>query len=206
MKNCIFSTGCVDEICDKSCPRYAETSYLLERNGIDISNPVITKPPVAIDSVLDFLEYSQGQFTVYIVPKKLNTLEIALLFTYVAICVNWRGNQLHCSVYNLKYSQYIDALKSTWSTRSEPDELQYMRIWSESAKVLIISNIDFVNFNDFESQTFLSLIQIRQVKQLTTILISPEFQYIIGSDKSRFFPLFMNLLKSSKNNKGGKNQ
>lgn len=34
MKNCIFSSRCIEDVCDEFCPVLTETSYLLERNNI----------------------------------------------------------------------------------------------------------------------------------------------------------------------------
>ena len=194
----------MEQLCDRSCPKFVETSYLLDRNNISINHPMISNPVISTEDIVDFLDTYKEKFVTYIVPEKYNTIDISVLFTYVAICMNWKGNQLHCNVYNLKYSQYVEAIKQTWTTHIESDELQYTKIWSESAKVLIISSIDYVNFGDFESQTLLSLIQLRQSKRLTTVLISPDTRLIVGAEKSRFFPSLINLIKASNGERGDK--
>ena len=122
---------------------------------------------------------------------------MADLVTYCAICQNWQGSQLHCTVYNLRYSKYLDDTKASWSSSSVPSDLEYVKIWSESAKVLIISNIDYVNFGDFESQTLLNLIQSRATGDKLTIFVAPPLNMLVGK-QSRFFEVFKQLLSSSK--------
>ena len=71
--------------------------------------------------------------------------------------------------------------------KGEPEELEYMNIWARSAKILIISNFDYVNFGDFESQTLLNLLQERQNGELTTILVTPSLKTLVSSKASIFF-------------------
>ena len=111
------------------------------------------------------------------------------IVTYCAICKNWQGSRLHCNVYNLKYSSYLDDLKQSWNSRQDGDELEYKKIWTNSAKVLVVSNFDYVNFGDFESQTLLNIIQYRQDKGLTTILVTPPISSLVSTKRSSFFDL-----------------
>ena len=76
-------------------------------------------------------------------------------------------------------------IKKSWSTKSETSDLEYMRIFSSSAKVLIISNIDYVNFRDFECQTLLTLLQSRASSEYTTFIVSPPVESLVGD--SLFF-------------------
>jgi len=71
-----------------------------------------------------------------------------------------------------------------------------VKIWSENAKVLIISNFDFVNFGDFESQTLLNLLQTRQVEGKTTILVSPPISQLVSSKSSMFFNMLRSRMSS----------
>lgn len=180
MDNCIFTAHCTEMCCDQSCPILVETSYLLERNGIQFSNPVFSKYSNSILDVVRFLDKYQHQTRRVLendLGVKLNdapTVQKADLITYCAICKYWKGSQLHCTVYNLRYSKYLEEMKKSWTTGSESEILQMMRIWSESCKVLIISNFDYVKFGDFESQTLLNLIQSRESQALTTILVGPS--------------------------------
>jgi hypothetical protein len=82
-----------------------------------------------------------------------------------------------------------------------------MKIWSETSKVLIISNFDYVNFGDFESQTMLNLIQQRQANNLVTILVSPQIGSLVSGKKSSFFDMLVNMMKNNiiKPGEGGGN-
>lgn len=124
-----------------------------------------------------------------------NTVQDADLITYCGICKYWKGSRLHCTVYNLRYSQYIEMMKKSWSAKAESSELEYMRIFASSAKVLIISNIDYVNFRDFECQTLLTLLQSRASSEFTTIIVSPPVSSLVGD--SPFFGRLTEIIKEA---------
>lgn len=191
MTNCIFSAYCMEYNCDKSCPKYAESSYLLERNDISEKSNVMSCSFQNIQMADNLLSKCQGRLGCIITNKTVATAE---LFTYVAICNNWKGSQLHCNVYNLKYSNFLEEIKRSWSLKSEPEALEYKRIWSESAKVLMISHLDYVSFGDFESQTLLNLIQSRDKPNLTTIVVSQDINQLVGKSNSMFFLKLQSLL------------
>mgnify|MGYP003306920514 CR=1 FL=1 len=170
MRNCIYNAHCSELTCDKSCPIFVQTSYLLERNNISVDSPIMKNSYERIPKVLKVLDKFEG--SVGAIQTKY-TVEMSELFTYCAICQHWSGSQLHCNVYRLKFSKYLEDTKQSWGARSENDDLEYTRIWSNSCKVLIISNLDYVNFGDFESQMLLNLIQSRQSSDKTTLLILP---------------------------------
>ena len=197
MHNCIFTAHCTEAFCDKSCPTLTETSYLLERNGITFTNPVFSASEDKVRKMLKILVSVDGRFGVYRVSADETTFQSADLLTYCAICKNWKGSRLHCNVYNLKYSKYIDEMKQTWGGNAESEIFQYMKIWVESAKVLIVSNFDYVNFGDFESQTLLNLIQTRQATGLTTILVSPQIGTLVSSKKSTFFDILAKMMQNN---------
>lgn len=179
MYQCMFSAHCIEKQCDKSCPQFVESSYLLERNNIAITSDVFNTNKKYIERSVRTIEECKGLSVVV----SNNTTKTAELLTYCGICKSWKGSQLHCTVYNLKYSKYIEEIKKSWSTHKEPDELEYMRIWSESCKVLIISNLDFMTLGDFECQTLLTLIQSREY--LSTIIVAPQLSSLVG--KGPFF-------------------
>lgn len=189
MKDCIFSAHCTEPLCDNSCPVYAETSYLLERNGLYMNNPVFQADNSSIQKAIGYLNESQGKFKVV---HGNSTTKVADLITYCAICNNWRGNQLHCNVYNLKYSRYIELLKQSWSAKGEISELEYMKIWASSCKILIVSALDFVSFGDFECQTMLSILQSRSIPDKSTLIVSPPVNQLIG--KGVFFQRLKSVL------------
>ena len=185
MNNCIFTAHCTESICDKSCPILVETSYLLERNGISMNSSVfksVSDKSINMKVLNKFVEDLDSCTSCLGVVKTKNTVKYSELITYLEICRNWRGSRLHCNVYNLKYSKFIEDSKQSWTTKFEPENLEYVRIWSNTSKVLIISNLDYVNFKDFECQTLLTLLQSRQASHLSTVVIIPESN-LIGDSK-----------------------
>lgn len=185
MNNCIFTAHCTESTCDKSCPVLVETSYLLERNGISMNSSVfkaISDKSTNLSVLNKFVDDLDSSSAKIGIVRTKNTVKYSELITYLEICRNWKGSRLHCNVYNLKYSKFIEDTKQSWTTKSEPESLEYMRIWSNTSKVLIVSNLDYVNFKDFECQTLLSLIQSRQSSHLTTIFIIPD-STLVGDSK-----------------------
>ena len=177
MYNCIFTGHCIEEQpCNTSCPALAQTSYLLERNDIKMTSPVFKMSESDMRKYYNILNESAGRTTSVIVNNGDFTNLAADALTYCAICENWRGSQLHCTVYNLKFTQYLETLQSSWSFGDDSsDKVSQMKIWIANARVLIISNLDFINFKEFQSQTLLSLLQSRAGMDLTTIVVTPPY-------------------------------
>lgn len=198
MYNCIFTGHCIEEqVCNASCPVLAQTSYLLERNDIKLNNSVFRLSEAELSKYYDILRQSEGKVTSAIVSNGDFTNQAADNLTYCAICENWRGSQLHCTVYNLKFPQYISILQDSWSFgASSSDEVSQLKIWISSARVLIISNLDFVNFKDFQSQQLLALLQDRVGMDLTTIIVTPPITSLIG--EGRFFSRLTSILNKQK--------
>lgn len=177
MYNCIFSGHCVEVQCDKSCPILAQTSYLLDRNEISMNSPVFKMGKDEISKYSKILEESQGKIKVI---SEVNTSLAADYIVYCAICNKWKGSQLHCNVYNLKFSRYIEQLQKSWGYNADSTEVEYVKIWANTANILIISSLDYVNFKDFQSQTLLSLLQSRTNTDLTTIVVAPPLSNLVG--------------------------
>ena len=177
MYNCMFSGHCIKESCDQSCPSFVESTFLLEQNGIGINSNVFHADPVLLAKYNRIVENAEGKLQTVMVK---NTNAVAELITYCGICKYWRGSRLHTTVYNLKLSQYLERVQNSWSGTSTLDDLEYQKIWVSKAKLLIISNIDFVNFKDFQCQTLLSLLQSRDKPGMSTIIVSPN-QPLVGS-------------------------
>lgn len=195
MYNCIYSGHCFDQQqCDRSCPVLAQTTYLLERNGIQMNNPVFRLGQEGLQKYSKILEESSGQMKTVIESSSTNF--VADCLAYCGICTQWKGSQLHCTVFNLKFAQYIDAIQKSWSYNSSDSESEYLKIWASNAKVLIISNIDFVNFKDFQCQTLLSLLQSRMNPDLTTIVVSPPISNLVGDGP--FFNRLCDMLSRTK--------
>ncbi len=188
MNNCMFTGHCIKATCDQSCPALAEASFLLEQNGISINSRVFHTEPVLLTKYNRIVADSEGKIQT-VIAKDTNA--VAELITYCGICKYWKGSRLHTSVYNLKLSQHLEDIQGSWKNSSNLDDLEYQKIWVSKAKLLIISNIDFVNFKDFQCQTLLQLLQSRDKPELGTIIVSPQIQSIVGSG------LFFNRLQET---------
>lgn len=188
MIDCIFSGHCMNAFCDKSCPTYTESNYLLDRNSIDMSSGAFVQGKESINYCETVLAQAEGKMVV--VPSK-STTDLANNLTYCAVCHNWKGSQLRCAVYNLKFYNYLELVKKSWSATANTTELDYMNIFAKKAKVLIISNLDYVNFKNFECQTLLQLIHARN--NLSTILVTPPISSLVGDG-----PFFGNLSEQLK--------
>jgi len=178
MHDCIFTGFCVNGECDKACPDYVESSYLLEKNGISLKSNVFHADPKLIQKYHDIVASSDEKKLITVVAT--NTNEASELLTYCGICKHWKHSRLHMVVYNLRFSQYLDNIQKSWNTKGMNDSTEYTKIWAESAKLLIISNIDYVNFKEFQCQTLLSLIQNRDANGLSTIIVSPQITALAG--------------------------
>ena len=192
MVNCMFTGFCVNGECDKSCPDYVQSSYLLERNNISINSKVFQSDPKVIQKYSNIINVAEGRLATVIAS---NTNEAAELLTYCGICKHWKHSRLNMVVYNLRFSQYIDNIQKSWNAKSTSDDMDYIKIWSESAKVLIISNIDYVNFREFQCQTLLTLIQNRDANKLSTIIVSPRIDALAGD--GNFFIQMKKILSNS---------
>lgn len=195
MQDCIFSGHCMESRCDKSCPMFIQTIYLLERNGIQLNSNVFKSDPVQVNNTLKILDSSQGKLGVIL--DNNDTSARSDLITYCAICQHWKGSQLHCVVYHLKFSQYVEEIQRSWSNRGgESESLEYTKIWSKSAKVLVISGIDYVNFKNFQCQTLLELIQQRNSNpDNTTIIVSPPLSSLVG--EGAFFSRLQDMMRKA---------
>lgn len=198
MYNCIFTGHCIEEQqCNTACPVLAQTSYLLERNNIKMTSPVFKMSNSDLKKYYTILNESVGRVTSAVVANGDFTNQAADALTYCAICENWRGSQLHCTVYNLKFNQYLETLQNSWSFGDDSsDKISQIKIWVAHARVLIISNLDFINFKDFQSQTLLSLLQSRVSMDMSTIIVTPPVSSLVGD--GQFFARLTSLLSKQK--------
>ena len=195
MNNCIFTGHCTRMICDNSCPAYVESRYLLDRNDIKLSSPVFSQSKESLTKCQKILNQARSQSLVTAISQ--DTSELANNLTYCAICQNWKGSQLHCTVYHLKFYKYMELTKKSWSNSNDNTELEYMNIWAQSAKVLVISNLDFINFKTFECQSLLNLLQSRTSEGKMTIVVSPKISSLVGGRDIPFFSLLTNMLSKA---------
>ena len=190
MHNCMFTGHCIKSACDQSCPAFNESSFLLEQNGIGLNSSVFHADPALLAKYNKYVEGSEGKLQTVIAK---NTNSAAELIAYCGVCKYWKGSRLSTAVYTLKLSQHLETLQNSWSRTSNLDRFDFQKIWIDKAKLLIISNIDYVNFKDFQCQTLLSLLQSRDKPECGTIIVSPPTHTLVGSG------LFFNRLQETLN-------
>lgn len=178
MNKCMFSGHCIKATCDQSCPAFVESSFLLEQNGIGNNSGVFHADPALLNKYSKIVENAEGKLQTIIAK---NTNMVSELITYCGICKYWRGSRLHTTVYNLKLSQHLEMVQNSWSGATNIDDLEYQKIWVSKAKLLIVSNIDYISFKDFQCQTLLSLLQSRDKPEMSTIIVTPPINTLVGS-------------------------
>lgn len=206
VSRCIYAPFCIQHDCKVVCPTYNQIDYLLDQNGISPPDSVFSAPEEVYQVADKILSDCQGKFRVVETDKKdlgkyinAHQNEFTKVLTYCSICNNWKGSKYSMVVYNLKFSKYVERIRASWTMSGEPDDLQYMRIWANSAKVLIISNVDYVSFGDVECQSLLQLVQDREEQGKTTIVICKKLENLVG--RSSFFKVFSEVLKGGTDRK-----
>lgn len=189
MFDCVYSPHCIRLQCDESCPVHAESSYLLERNNIDSTSSVFNQSSERVARTRKLIEDSVNKLTVI---ESSNTVSSSDFITYCACALTWKGCRLHCTAYNLRLSKYLDDLRNSWNS-GNTDKVDYIKVWAETAKILVVSNIDYVKFKDFESQILLNLLQTRTDK--CTIIVSPQIDSLVGD--GLFFSKLKNMMKGA---------
>lgn len=187
--DCVFGAYCCNSLCDRSCPRWAQMNYLMMRNDL-----TPTSRPFKMKS--DYLqryvtEYDSKPLTRVFCTK--DVLKASEVFSYIAVCNEWKGSAMRVKAFHLVFSNYIDSLQNSWSS-SKSEDLQYTEMWSKSCNVLIVSGIDYINFKDYQSQLLLQLIQDREREGKYTIVVSPKLENLAGQGK--MFSLMISKLKT----------
>lgn len=195
MYDCIYTPHCTRFNCDLACPLRAEISYWMERCRINMDNPVLNSSDKLISEATKIIESSLG--SVMSIQCK-DTMMMGDLLSYIAICLHGTGVAFTDGIYKLNLSEYIDEIKRSWQTKVESDSLEYMRIWTESERYLIINGLDYIKFGDFESQTLLQIIQSRRSPKKATLIISPDTSHLVGSSNSAFFTMLIDKLEEVK--------
>ena len=191
MHNCIFTGHCIKAVCDQSCPDLITANYLLERNDISMNSRVFNTNTALLKKYANTLDRCEGRL---ITITSTDTNTTSDMITYCGICANWKNSRLHTVVYNLRLSQYLDNLSSSWNN-TPSDDFEYQKIWVANAKVLVISNIDYINFREFQCQTLLSLLQSRDKPGLTTVIVTPPLSALVGS--GQFFAKLQEVLNKT---------
>lgn len=175
--DCPFKQYCAATECSTVCADQGEFSYLIERNGLTNNKSIFSLSSKALQDASECLTAAEE---CYKVVTTTDTSEVASCLTYAAICNYYKGNTYHCSVYHLNFAEYVNDLQKSW-TEGTTDELEYTDIFIEKCKVLIISNIDFVQFKDFQAQTLLNIAHNRKGHKQSTIIVSPKLNSLFGS-------------------------
>lgn len=189
VEDCVFGAYCTNPVCDRSCPRWTQLSYLMGRNNVSPEDDVFHMTNESLNRYKDIYSECEGRFTVFTMDK--DEILTSDVFTYIGLCKLWNGSALRCDVYHLKFSKYLDMVQDSWTQKS--DNLGYIDIWIQEAKLLVISDIDYVNFKDFQSQKLLRIIQDRERQKGTTLLISPRIENLAGQGK--MFSLLLSKLR-----------
>ena len=164
----------------------------MSRNNLTVQSKVFNSSMDKIIRCNKFFDRHESQLAVVTTQS---SIDVSQLLTYVAICRHWKGNRLHCSVYHLKLSSYLDSMQRSWATKTVSEDFEYQEIWMKTAKVLIISGLDFISFKDFNAQTLLNLIHDRAASNLLTVVVTPPISQLVGDKvKSPFFTRMLEML------------
>ena len=175
--NCPFKQYCQRPLCRNTCPDFTEIDYLLERNFLLGNKNIYSFSDKMLQNASECLTAAEK---CYKVVTTTDTSEVASCLTYAAICNYYKGNTYHCSVYHLNFADYVNDIQRSW-TDGMTDELEYTNIFIEKCKVLIISNLDFIQFKDFQAQTLLNMAHSRKLHGQSTIIVSPKLNSLFGS-------------------------
>lgn len=193
VSDCMFSPYCCATLCDRSCPKWAQTDYLLMRNGLSYSSRAFRMKQSSLNKYISVYEKACSCGSAVTVTCK-DAVKVAEVMSYVAVCNTWQGSAMRVKCYHLLYSQYLESVQSSFGGRMNEDA-QYAELWSKSCNVLVISGIDYVNFKDFQSQKLLQLLQDRERKRKATIIVSPKVENIMGGGK--MYDLLLSKLRSN---------
>lgn len=185
-RQCIFGSFCSRYYCDMSCVKNTISQILLEKSDIKLTNNVYKISQWPKMKSWKFLNDYMGKISVI---ESKDTVSSADTFVYSAICNMCEGHGTAVTVYHLKYSQYIQKLKNSWNTGVD-SYLREIQAHISSAKYLVISSLDYVYYNDFESQTLLNILQDRTNPELSTVLIVSNVSNLSGKGA------FLSVLKS----------
>ncbi len=193
VSDCMFSPYCCATLCDRSCPKWAQTDYLLMRNGLSYSSRPFRMKQSSLDKYISVYSKACSCGSAVTVTCK-DPVKVAEVMSYVAVCNTWQGSAMRVKCYHLLYSQYLESVQSSFGGRMSEDA-QYAELWSKSCNVLVISGIDYVNFKDFQSQKLLQLLQDRERKRKATVIVSPKVENIMGGGK--MYDLLLSKLRSN---------
>lgn len=199
MLNCPFNNSCIKSSCDYSCSEFSEIIHWMNRCDLTIANPsvrasrdqILSAEKIIQQAVKDTdLDSSYMHISVYCGGK---SQFFADLTTYVCICKYCRNIGFYNGTYKLNFSSYLEEIKKSWNSRNNSDSLEDIKLWINSARYLIITNLGLVRFGDFESQTLLSIFQDRYDQNKYTMLFLEKEKFILpGKQDSVFYAKLKN--------------
>lgn len=190
MNDCIYTAYCTADSCDLACTAHAEITYWMNHCGINFNNRILRADRSVVDSIDRIVQKSLGKV---VSVQARRPMDVSAMLAYICICRYGQRKAFSKGIYVLNFADYLDRTRQSWQLRDEPDSLEMMRIWSIDAKYLIITQLDYVNFKDFECQTLLRLMQEKEMQGSTTFIVLPKGESLIG--KGEFFSRLQAKLK-----------
>lgn len=180
---CPFSSQCERAFCDYSCGKNVLFDVMMKKSEIKPQDVGAISVKLR-DKVKQDLAKFKG-CTIYITANRGNKM-LGDIYAWLAACKLCPYYGSDVTVYHLKYSKYLEQLRQSWATKYEPEELIEARCFINTARVLIVSSLEYVQYKDFESQTLFSLLGERSYnREFTTIVIGPEINTWLGPHITR---------------------
>ena len=180
---CPFSSQCERAFCDYSCGKNVLFDVMMKKSEIRPQDVGAINVKLR-DKVKQDLAKFKGS-TIYITANRGSKM-LGDIYAWLAACKLCPYYGSDVTVYHLKYSKYLEQLRQSWSTKYEPEELIEARCFINTARVLIVSSLEYVQYKDFESQTLFSLLGERSYnREFTTIVIGPEINTWLGPHITR---------------------
>lgn len=173
-RECIFSLYCTHESCDMSCSRNAVSNILIEKSQLD--DNVYDSSYQEYSRCWEYIQSHNGLCLI----RSNDPIRKANILTYVSICKLCQGYGSAVNVFHLKFSQYMNALRESWSTGVTP-KLRETQAFISNSRILIISGLDYYFLKDFECQTLISIFQDRMSSSKLTIVVVRDVNALSGS-------------------------
>lgn len=180
---CPFSSQCERAFCDYSCGKNVLFDVMMKKSEIKPQDVGAISVKLR-DKVKQDLVKFKGS-TIYITANRGNKM-LGDIYAWLAACKLCPYYGSDVTVYHLKYSKYLEQLRQSWATKYEPEELIEARCFINTARVLVVSSLEYVQYKDFESQTLFSLLGERSYnREFTTIVVGPEINTWLGPHITR---------------------
>lgn len=180
---CPFSSQCERAFCDYSCGKNVLFDVMMKKSEIKPQDVGAISVKLR-DKVKQDLAKFKGS-TIYITANRGSKM-LGDIYAWLAACKLCPYYGSDVTVYHLKYSKYLEQLRQSWATKYEPEELIEARCFINTARVLVVSSLEYIQYKDFESQTLFSLLGERSYnRDFTTIVIGPEINTWLGPHITR---------------------